>query len=101
MPTGLADITAVLAAGYKVTQTDRGTAFGAERFQTTIMKPIAGAATTEGGARASQVGFSGVSQAAADAVAVAALNNWRNHRYGTGAVLSTGSRGGTHTLDVT
>ena len=89
MPTNLADDAAVIAAGYKKTQTDFG-ASAVPRYQTCYAKPISGYAGGSG-SLAQAHGVSNVSAAAADTAAVAALNGWRNARYGFAA--AGGNRG--------
>lgn len=99
-----ANIAAAVAAGYKEVATDRGpqTQFGSQpaqpRWIVTLEKPLRG-----------EVGFSGVTwrahgegatQVAAEAIALAALNTQRGHRYGTDSGGSnTDVRGGALALD--
>ena len=71
------------AAGYARTQTDRGASFGVNRFISVYEKPVVGVQGSGGVLRAT--GISGVSQAAADTAALAALNAQRGHRYGKGS----------------
>lgn len=92
-----ADNTAIVAAGYKRTQTDRG-AGRSPRFLTAYAKPMVGEPTATGCEFRAEVG-SDVSQADADAKAIVALNAGRKQRYGATAAGS-GSRGGALTIDV-
>lgn len=83
MPSAHANIAAVQAAGFLVTQTDRGATFGNDRFLTVIQKWMTGGGTS--GHLLKAHGVSSVSQAAADTNAVAALNKQRDLRYGAAA----------------
>ena len=91
MPTNLADDAAVIAAGYKKVQTDFG-ASAVPRYETCYAKPISGYAGGSGGLSQAH-GVSSVSAAAAaDTAAVAALNGWRNARYGFAAAGGNSGR---------
>jgi hypothetical protein len=95
VPTNLANDAAVIAAGYAKTTCDRGTS-----FETTYSKHMAGYASGNN-IVATATGYSTVSAAAADTQAVAALNGWRNHRYGFDATArSLGPFGTAMTVDV-
>jgi hypothetical protein len=87
---------AAVAAGWTRTQIDYGAA-KSPRFMTTYEKVAAVGPTGAGPAlpplRASAMDDV---QATADTKALAALNNQRGHRYGTGATVNSG-----HTFDVT
>jgi hypothetical protein len=74
-----ASIAAATAAGYKEIVLDRGVSYGATRFEVTL-EPIVG----EPGALGTMFRAfgQGSTQAAAEAVALAALNEQRAHRYG-------------------
>jgi hypothetical protein len=97
-----ASIAAATGAGYKETVTDRGASFtpASRRFLVVLDKPIVGETPGQSGLRLEASG-EGASQVAAEAVALAALNNLRAHRYGFDTNVSAGSRGGTQTTDVT
>ena len=99
MPTNLVDDAAVIAAGYKKVQTDFG-ASANPRYQTAYTKPITGYAGGSGRLQQAH-GVSNTSAAAADTAAVAALNGWRNHRYGFAAAGGNlGPAGTALTVDV-
>lgn len=97
-----ANIAAAVAANYRETVTDRGAAFtpASRRFMVVLDKPVTGETPGASGQRLEATG-EGASQVAAEAVALAALNNLRAHRYGFDTNVSAGSRGGTHTTDIT
>lgn len=97
-----ANIAAAVAAGYKEVVLDRGATFtpASRRFQVVLDKPVVGEQPGQSGFRLEATG-EGASQVAAEAVALAALNNLRAHRYGFDTGVSAGGRGGTHTVDVT
>lgn len=101
-----ANIAAAVAAGYKEIVTDRGPQSQQPgniqaplpRFLVVLEKPIVGESSMSGSMwRASG---EGASQVAAEAIALAALNTQRGHRYGTdSAGHNTDVRGGALTLD--
>jgi hypothetical protein len=74
------NIAAAQAAGYKEIVLDRGASYGANRFEITLEKPIAGEPGASGGMRRAY--GRGSTQAAAEKQALAALNEQRVHRYG-------------------
>jgi hypothetical protein len=94
-----ASIAAAVTAGYKETVLDRGASFtpASRRFQVVLDKPITGEPGMSGG-RLESTG-EGANQAAAETVALAAINNIRAHRYGFDTAVSTGSHGGTLVTD--
>lgn len=97
-----ASIAAATTAGYKEIVTDRGASFSpaSRRFIVVLEKMLVGAAS-EGQFRSESSG-EGSTQAAAEAVALAALNNKRANRYGFDTAVSVSPRGGgAHTTDVT
>lgn len=101
MPTNYADNAAAVAAGWVRTQLDRGASFSGGRFMSRYSKQMAGQPGAGGGQQV-QEAVSDVSQADADTKALAALNGWRNTRYGfaaAGGSLSPNS-GGALTVDV-
>jgi hypothetical protein len=76
-----ASVAAAITAGYKQITLDRGAgALSATRWEVTLEKQVLG----ESGADNSRIRAmgQGSSQAAAEAVALAALNKQRAHRYG-------------------
>lgn len=105
MPAGFANITAATTAGYKEVVTDRGAAYNpaGQRFYVLLEKPIVGESGASGGVIRAH--GEGANQTAAEAVALAALNTQRNHRYGGAPgradadASSNGPRGGTLTAD--
>lgn len=84
MPTAYANHAAAVTAGFKSTVTDRGaTVPAAERFEVVLEKHLVGGSGRRGGAmRAYGVGSS---QANAEARALSALIQQRDHRYGKAA----------------
>jgi hypothetical protein len=84
MPTAHADNTAANTAGFKRTETDRGAGASGGRFLTTYEKHVAGVPGASGGIIRQQA-VSDVSQADASAKALAAVNSWRDKRYGYAA----------------
>jgi hypothetical protein len=96
-----ANIAAAVAAGYKETVTDRGASFtpASRRFLVVLDKPVTGEPGGQSGSRL-EVSGEGANQAAAEVVALAAVNNLRAHRYGFDTTVSTGSHGGTMVTDV-
>jgi hypothetical protein len=97
-----ANIAAATAAGYKETVTDRGAAYSpaSRRFMVVLDKPLVGETPGQSGFRAESTG-EGASQVAAEAIALAGINNLRLHRYGADTAVNSGGRGGSHTVDVT
>jgi hypothetical protein len=97
-----ASIAAATGAGYKETVTDRGASFtpASRRFLVVLDKTVTGETPGASGQRLEASG-EGSTQVAAEAVALAALNNLRAHRYGFDTAVSAGSRGGSHTTDTT
>ncbi len=92
MPSDHASIAAAQTAGFIVQQKDNG-AGKTPRFITVIEKHITG--DTDSGHVVRGDGESQVSQAAADTQALAAINGWRKHRYGTdGTNVNKGSGSG-------
>jgi hypothetical protein len=98
-----ANIAAAVAAGYKEIATDRGpqTQFGTQpaqpRWVVRLEKPITGEPGFSGGLYVAH--GEGATQVAAEAVALAALNTQRGHRYGTDSNRNTDVRGGALALD--
>lgn len=90
----LADNTAATTAGYKLAQVDRGAGAKGNRYVSRYEKWMAGA-TGEPGYLLKGDGESNVSQAAADAAALATLNVQRNDR-----AVKKSSQGGVHTIDI-
>jgi len=99
MPTDIASAAAAVTAGYSKTQLDRGASFN-PRYSTRFEKHLTGQAGASGGPVRAD-GESNVSAAAADTAALAALNGFRQVRYGRAAALNFGSTGGAHTADST
>jgi hypothetical protein len=111
--TDLADVAAAQSAGYRLIQIDRGAAptgknFNANqppRYRTHIERQMLGAAG-DSGFLFQATGESNVSQAAADAQALASLNDMRQHRYGgaggraSGDAESVNAKGATLVVDV-
>lgn len=100
MPTPHANHAAAVTAGFKSTLTDRGaTVPAAERYEVTLEKPIVAGVGRRGGMmRAFGIGSS---QANAEARALAALNEQRDHRYGRAAAGGSKSQDGVAlTVDV-
>lgn len=97
-----ANIAAATAVGFKETVTDRGASFtpASRRFLVVLDKPMVGETPGQSGFRMEASG-EGASQVAAEAIALAGLNNTRLHRYGADTAVSSGGRGGSHTTDVT
>jgi hypothetical protein len=87
----LADHTAATAAGWTRTQLDRGASFN-PRYTTWYQKHIIGEPGGSSGQEMRVVGQSNTSQAAADTVALNALNGQRKLRWGAGATGNKGSR---------
>lgn len=99
----LANIAAAVAAGYKDTVLDRGASFSPAslRYEVTLEGQQVGEPSSQSHIQLRAFG-QGASQAAAETVALNALNNQRLHRYGADSgSVSKGPHGGTHTLDVT
>jgi hypothetical protein len=92
----LANLAASVAAGYKEIVNDKGASFGANRFTVTLEKPTVGEPGATGGLLRSY--GQGATQAAAEAQALAALNEQRAHRYGR-AGGNVGGYGGSLTID--
>jgi hypothetical protein len=92
----LASIAAAQTAGYKEIVLDRGSTYGATRFEVTLEKPIVGESGASGGVLRSY--GQGSTQAAAEAQALAGLNEQRAHRYGR-AGGNKGAYGSTLTID--
>jgi hypothetical protein len=93
-----ANHTAVTNAGYARIQLDRG-AGKSPRYISRYEKPMVGEPGASG-YLAKAEGHSDVSQAAADTVALNALNGQRLTRYGAGATAGVGGKGGALTFDV-
>ena len=95
-----ANIAAPTAAGWKETVTDRGASFSpaSRRFLVVLDKPVTGETGAQSGSRLEASG-EGSSQVNAEAVALAACNNKRLHRYGADTAVSTGPHGGALTTD--
>lgn len=93
MPTLFANHAAAVTAGFKSVLVDRGaTVPAAERFEVTLEKPIVAGAGRRGGMlRAYGVGSS---QANAEARALSALHEQRDHRYGRAAAGGSKSQDG-------
>jgi len=102
--TDYANIAAAITGGYKQQQIDRGSTFS-PRYVTHLEKIVTGAG--QGGSRQAATGTSDASAAAADTVALNALNAQRRHRYGGSPGRTSGdgdspdSRGSGHTVDST
>lgn len=97
----LANIAAATAAGYKETVLDRGASFSPAslRFEVTLDKALVGEPTATG--NQIRAFGQGANQAAAEAVALAALNFQRKARYGQDdSVTFKGPRGQTMTKDL-
>jgi hypothetical protein len=102
-----ANIAVAVAAGYSETVNDRGASFpnASALFEVTLERYVTGGGGTGSMFRALGQGSS---QAVAEAVALAALNAQRRHRYGGApgrasgdAVNSTDSRNAAMTIDQT
>ena len=96
-----ANIAAATAAGYSETVLDRGASFAnpAVRFEVTLEKLLVGEPTSSGGPI--RAFGQGASQVAAEAVALAALNQQRYKRYGLDdSQTFKGPRGQTITKDL-
>lgn len=96
-----ANIAAATAAGYSETVLDRGASFtpASVRFEVTLEKLLVGEPTSSGGPI--RAFGQGASQVAAEAVALAALNQQRYKRYGRDdSVTFKGPRGQTITKDL-
>lgn len=92
-----ASIAAATAAGYKEIVLDRGASANvATRYEVTLEKPIVGEPGSSGGML--RAFGQGSTQAAAEAQALAALNEQRAHRYGRGGG-NKGAYGGSLTID--
>jgi hypothetical protein len=102
--TDYASEAAALSAGYKKVQIDRG-ATASPRFVTHLEKIVTGAGMS--GGRQVGTGTSDASAAAADTVALSAVNAERRHRYGGSPGRASGdgdsphSNGTAHTIDTT
>lgn len=99
----LASIAAAATAGYKETVLDRGASFSPAgfRFEVTLEGQQVGEPSGQSHIQLRAFG-QGASQAAAEAIALAALNNQRLHRYGADSgSVSKGSHGGQHVIDAT
>lgn len=99
----LANIAAAVAAGYTETVLDRGASFSpaANRFEVLLEKQLTGEPNAQASVLFRAFG-QGANQAAAEAVALAALISERQFRYGTDVgTTSTGPHSGAHTLDAT
>lgn len=96
-----ANVAAATAAGYKEIVTDRGASFtpASLRFLVVFDKWLTGETGAQSGSRVETTG-EGASQVAAEAIALAALNNLRLHRYGADTGVSSGPHGGAHTTDL-
>lgn len=93
MPADLASNAAALAEGYVRVQEDRGATFGASRFSTRYEKSFDGDAQF-GGLRIIE-GQDATSQANADTRALASLNAYRRHAFGSdGTNTNYGPRSG-------
>jgi hypothetical protein len=95
--TDLASVAAATAAGYIRTQLDRGSAvvggnIPLDRHETTLSKMLSGD-DGQSGFELRAKGSSPTSAAAADTVALAALNNQRGNRYGFGSATNKGTHG--------
>jgi hypothetical protein len=99
----LANIAAATAAGYKETVLDRGASFSPAgvRFEVTLEGQQVGEPGGQSHVQLRAFG-QGSSQANAETVALAALNNQRLHRYGADSgSVSKGNHLGQHVIDVT
>ncbi len=97
MPADLASAAAAVTAGWTKTQLDRDASVN-PRYSTRFEKHLTQQAGASGGPVRAD-GESNVSAAAADTAALAALNGFRKHRYGTDTAVNAGSTGGTLTTD--
>lgn len=93
-----ASTAAAATAGFTLIQTDRG-ASRSPRYFARIEKNLVGE-PGQSGTLWGHEGGSDVSQVAADAQALAALNGARRFRYGAGAAAGSGGSGGALTFDV-
>jgi hypothetical protein len=94
-----ADNAAAVAAGYVRVQLDRG-AGKSPRYISRYEKSLTGAAGDSGHLLKAEAS-SDASQAAADTVALNALNGQRKLRYGAAATAGKDGRGSTQTFDLT
>lgn len=113
--TDFANAAAAVTAGYAKTQIDRGAPpatpnFNASqplRYSTRFEKANTGASASDSGGLTSAYGESAASAAAADTVALNALNANRRAKYGgspgraSGDGDSPNAKGGSHTVDLT
>lgn len=96
----LADHEDAVAAGFQRTQLDRGAGSVTPRYETTYEKHLVGAQGFTG-TRFRASGNSDVSQAAADASSISALDYQRGHRYGLDETArSLGPAGTALTVDL-
>jgi len=98
----LANVAAAVAAGYTEVTLDRGASFAdaTRRWEVVFEKRLVGEPGRANQTPLRAYGW-GANQAAAETVALAALNFQRDHRYGKdSAAVSKGADGGTLTLDV-
>lgn len=86
------------SAGYARIQIDYGSG-KSPRYVSRYEKPIVGEPGSSGGLLKAS-GNSDISQVDADTKALAALNNQRLHRWGAGASVNSGSKGGSLTIDL-
>jgi hypothetical protein len=91
-----ANLAAALAAGFKEIVNDKGGS-GADRFTVTLEKQLVGEPGRSG--RIFCATGQGSTQAAAEAVALAALNEQRAYRYGRSGG-NRGTDGGSLTIDL-
>ena len=99
MPSDLASATAAVTAGWTKTQLDRGGSAN-PRYSTRFEKHLTQQAGASGGPVRAD-GESNVSAATADTAALAALNGFRQVRYGRDTAVNFGSTGIVHTTDAT
>lgn len=92
----LASVALATAAGWVRTRIDKGMIAGPgqddKRYETVFSKWLVGG-THQSGFEARARGVSDVSAADADTQALAALNNFRRHRYSADANVSTDTKG--------
>ena len=86
-----ATIAAATAAGYRLTEHDRGANLS-PRYKATLAKMITGG-SHQTGFEFRADGFSDASAAAARTAVLASLNGARNQRYGTGATAGKDPQG--------
>jgi len=98
--TDFANVAAATAAGYKLTDTDRGASFvpANQRFHAHLTKYVTGG-THQSGFELRAEGFSATSAASARAAANTVLNNQRSHRYGFGSATGNDTLGVALTRD--